>query len=59
MVLYTCNQYPVRKLILVGDKVEEIFLWKSPTNGVPPITQSSTASNKQNRENNRDEKKNP
>lgn len=36
MVLYTCNQYPVRKLILVGDKVEEIFLYKSPTNGVPP-----------------------
>ena len=59
MVLYTCNQYPVRKLILVGDKVEEIFLWKSPTNGVPPTAQSSTASNKQNRENNRDEKKNP
>jgi len=38
MVLYTCNQYPVRKLILVGDKVEEIFLYKSPTNGVPPPT---------------------
>lgn len=36
MVLYTCNQYPVRKLILVGDKVEEIILYKSPTNGVPP-----------------------
>ena len=36
MVVYTCNQYPVRKLILVGDKVEEIFLYKSPTNGVPP-----------------------
>lgn len=36
MVIYTCNQYPVRKLILVGDKVEEIFLYKSPTNGVPP-----------------------
>lgn len=40
MVLYTCNQYPVRKLILVGDKVEEIILWKSPTNGVPPVTSS-------------------
>lgn len=32
-----CSRYPVRKLILVGDKVEEIFLWRSPTNGVPPI----------------------
>jgi hypothetical protein len=52
MVLYTCNQYPVRKLILVGDKVEEIFLWKSPTNGVPPITQSSTALNQQDGKNN-------
>lgn len=49
MVLYTCNQYPVRKLILVGDKVEEIILWKSPTNGVPPVTSSL---NKQNGENN-------
>jgi hypothetical protein len=54
MVVYTCNQYPVRKLILVGNKVEEIFLWKSPTNGVPPITLD-----KQDGENNRDEKKNP
>jgi hypothetical protein len=36
MVIYTCNQYPVRKLILVGDKVEEIILYKYPTNGVPP-----------------------
>ena len=36
MVVYICNQYPVRKLILVGDKVEEIILYKSPTNGVPP-----------------------
>jgi hypothetical protein len=26
----------VRKLILVGDKVEEIILYKYPTNGVPP-----------------------
>ncbi len=52
MVLYTCNQYPVRKLILVGDKVEEIFLYKSPTNGVPPTTQSSTALNQQDGKNN-------
>ncbi len=42
MVIYTCNQYPVRKLILVGDKVEEIFLYKSPTNGVPPPSSTST-----------------
>ena len=42
MVVYTCNQYPVRKLILVGDKVEEIFLYKSPTNGVPPPSTTST-----------------
>jgi len=52
MVLYTCNQYPVRKLILVGDKVEEIILYKYPVNGVPPITQSSTESNKQYGKNN-------
>jgi hypothetical protein len=52
MVLYTCNQYPVRKLILVGDKVEEIFLWKSPTNGVPPITQGPTTLNQQDGKNN-------
>jgi hypothetical protein len=52
MVLYTCNQYPVRKLILVGDKVEEIFLYKSPTNGVPPPNESSTVSNKQDGKNN-------
>ena len=51
--MYKCNQYPVRKLILVGDKVEEIFLYKSPTNGVAP------QSNKQDGKNNRDEKKNP
>jgi len=31
-----CSRYPVRKLILEGDKVVELFLWKSPTNGVPP-----------------------
>ena len=43
MVLYTCNQYPVRKLILVGDKVEEIFLYKSPTNGVPPPPSVTTS----------------
>ena len=42
MVIYTCNQYPVRKLILVGNKVEEIFLYKSPTNGVPPPATTST-----------------
>jgi hypothetical protein len=42
MVVYTCNQYPVRKLILVGDKVEEIILYKSPTNGVPPPSTTST-----------------
>jgi len=42
MVIYTCNQYPVRKLILVGDKVEEIFLYKSPTNGVPPPSNTAT-----------------
>ena len=42
MVIYTCNQYPVRKLILVGDKVEEIILYKSPTNGVPPPALIST-----------------
>jgi hypothetical protein len=59
MVLYTCNQYPVRKLILVGDKVEEIILYKYPVNGVPPTNQSSTASNKQDGKNNRNEKKNP
>lgn len=41
MVVYTCNQYPVRKLILVGDKVEEIILYKSPTNGVPPPSSTS------------------
>jgi len=43
MVIYTCNQYPVRKLILVGDKVEEIILYKSPTNGVPPPSTTSTS----------------
>ena len=43
MVVYTCNQYPVRKLILVGDKVEEIILYKSPTNGVPPPSTTSTS----------------
>jgi hypothetical protein len=54
MVVYTCNQYPVRKLILVGDKVEEIFLYKSPTNGVapPPTIQNSTTLNKQDGKNN-------
>lgn len=52
MVLYTCNQYPVRKLILVGDKVEEIFLYKSPTNGVPPTTQNSTELNQKDGKNN-------
>jgi hypothetical protein len=50
MVLYTCNQYPVRKLILVGDKVEEILLYKSPTNGVPPPP--TTTLNKQDGKNN-------
>jgi len=60
MVVNTCNQYPVRKLILVGNKVEEIFLYKSPTNGVPPPRiQSSAELNKQDGENNGDEKKNP
>jgi len=57
--MYKCNQYPVRKLILVGDKVEEIFLYKSPTNGVAPPMESSIISNKQDGKNNRDEKKNP
>jgi hypothetical protein len=43
----------VRKLILVGDKVEEILLYKSPTNGVPPPTiQNSTTLNKQDGKNN-------
>ena len=32
-----CFRYPVRKLIYNGDKIEEIFLWKAPTNGVPPL----------------------
>ena len=57
--MYKCNQYPVRKLILVGDKVEEIFLYKSPTNGVAPPMESSIISNKQDGKNNRDEKMNP
>jgi len=35
-----CSRYPVRKLILEGNKVIEIFLWKAPTNGVPPILPS-------------------
>jgi hypothetical protein len=53
MVVNTCNQYPVRKLILVGNKVEEIFLYKSPTNGVPPPRiQSSTELNKEDGKNN-------
>lgn len=33
-----CNQYPVRKLIAVGDTIEVIYLWKDPTNGVPPVS---------------------
>ena len=49
--MYKCNQYPVRKLILVGNKVEEIFLYKSPTNGVPP-PMTTSISNKQDGENN-------
>jgi hypothetical protein len=52
MVLYTCNQYPVRKLILVGDKVEEIILYKYPVNGVPPTNQNLTTLNKQYGKNN-------
>lgn len=52
MVVYTCNQYPVRKLILEGDKVVEIFLWKSPTNGVPPVTTNVATLNQKNGENN-------
>jgi len=53
MVVYTCNQYPVRKLILVGDKVEEIILYKYPVNGVaPPTTPIIPASNKEDRKNN-------
>jgi hypothetical protein len=58
MVVYTCNQYPVRKLILVGDKVEEIILYKYPVNGVPPpsaietLAELSVASNKEDRKNN-------
>lgn len=58
MVVYICNQYPVRKLILVGDKVEEIILYKYPVNGVPPPTVTeipatlSIASNKEDRKNN-------
>lgn len=31
-----CSRYPVRKLIPKGDKIIEIFLYKSPVNGVPP-----------------------
>lgn len=37
-----CSRYPVRKLIYEGDKVVEIFLWKAPTNGVPPVTDNTT-----------------
>lgn len=29
-VLYDCNQYPVRKLIAVGDRIEVIYLYKIP-----------------------------
>jgi len=52
MVLYTCNQYPVRKLILVGDKVEEIILYKYPVNGVPPPSTNQINLNKQDGKNN-------
>ena len=33
---YPCSQYPVRKLILEGNKVVEIFLYKYPVNGIAP-----------------------
>jgi len=33
-----CSQYPVRKLIVVGDKVVPIFLYKSPPNAPPPTS---------------------
>jgi hypothetical protein len=42
----------------VGDKVEEIILYKYPVNGVPPLTVTETpvelsiASNKEDRKNN-------
>jgi len=35
-----CSRYPVRKLIPQGDKIIEIFLWRAPTNGVPPVLPS-------------------
>jgi len=28
--LQVCNQYPVRKLIQVGDRIEVIYLYKIP-----------------------------
>ena len=30
--LPVCNQYPVRKLIQVGDTIEVIYLYKDPVN---------------------------
>ena len=29
-IVYDCNQYPVRKLIAVGDRIEVIYLYKIP-----------------------------
>ncbi len=30
-IVYDCNQYPVRKLIAVGDRIEVIYLYKIQT----------------------------
>jgi len=38
VITYDCNQYPVRKLIAVGDKIEVIYLYKIQDYGPLPPT---------------------
>jgi len=37
VITYDCNQYPVRKLIAVGDRIEVIYLYKIPVYDTLPV----------------------
>jgi len=36
-IVFDCNQYPVRKLIAVGDRIEVIYLYKIPVYDNLPV----------------------
>ena len=40
VITYDCNQYPVRKLIAVGDKIEDVVPEVEKLNPIPKIEQT-------------------